>query len=357
MLKYSEIKSVHIEPTQKCQAACLQCDRNINGGEDNPYLTGAELTTLDYYIIFKKKFIKQLDHMYMCGNLGDPCISSDSLNGFEYFRIENNNMHLSMNTNGGAQDVEWWKELAIIMGRKGHVTFSFDGLKDTNHLYRQGVNWENCMKNSAAFISKGGRARWEFIIFDHNQHQIEEARELAKKMRFDDFRTKKTGRFFSTVKHEGKESHQGMNRKGQETQKLEKPKDEYINSALKQEKNLVNKYGSMDHYYNVTDINCKAIEKSEIFVTAEGHVFPCCWLGGQQYKWYWKPKEAPIWNLIENPNNINAIYNSLEDIISGEFFNMIEKSWSCSSVKEGKLKVCANKCGTGFDAYKAQWEE
>ena len=42
--------------------------------------------------------------------------------------------------------------------------------------------------------------------------------------------------------------------------------------------------------------------------------------------------------------------------IEGDFFNMIENSWSCSSVKEGKLKVCANKCGTEFDAYKSQWK-
>jgi len=355
MLKYNNIKSVHIEPTQKCQAACLQCDRNINGGIDNPYLTGSELKSQDYNTIFTEKFIQQLNHMYMCGNLGDPCVSTESIYGFEYFRFTNFNMHLSMNTNGGAQDTEWWKRLGLILGKSGHVTFSFDGLEDTNHLYRQNVNWKRCMENSSAFISSGGRARWEFIIFEHNQHQIQEAKILAKKMGFEDFRTKKTGRFFSTVKHEGKEEHQGVNRKGEQTQKLQKPKDEYINAALKKEKDIVTEYGSMDHYYDVTPIDCKSIVKSEIFVTAEGHVFPCCWLGGQQYKWYWKPKEAPIWKLIKNPNNINAKYNSLQDIVEGYFFKSIEKSWSCDSVNNGKLKVCANKCGIGFDAFKEQW--
>ena len=59
--------------------------------------------------------------------------------------------------------------------------------------------------------------------------------------------------------------------------------------------------------------------------------------------------------LIKNPNNINAKYNSLKDIIEGDFFKSIQKSWSCDSVNNGKLKVCANKCGIGFDAYKEQW--
>lgn len=350
------IKSVHIEPTQKCQAACLQCDRNMNGGEDNPYLTGSELIESDYVKIFNYKFIQQLNHMYMCGNLGDPCVSVDSLLGFEYFRFNNPTMHLSMNTNGGAQKPEWWTKLAQILSKNGHVTFSFDGLEDTNHLYRQNVTWQKCMENSYAFISAGGRARWEYIIFEHNQHQIDKARILAKKMGFEDFRTKKTGRFFSTIKHQGKQEHQGVNRKGEQTQKLQKPKDEYVNAALKKEKDLIKEYGSMEHYYDVTPIQCKSIDKSEIFVTAEGHVFPCCWLGGQQYKWYWKPKEAPIWNLIGDSENINAKYNKLEDIINGPFFEKIKKSWSCESIQNGKLKVCANKCGIGFDAYKEQWQ-
>jgi len=358
MFKYSDIKSVHIEPTQKCQAACLQCDRNQNGGVDNPYLTGAELTSQDFKNIFSEKFIGQLDRMYMCGNLGDPCISIDSIYGYDYFRSNNSEIHLSMNTNGGARDIDWWKHLANIFGNRGHVTFSFDGLEDTNHLYRQNVSWENCMKNSQAFIDAGGKARWEFLIFKHNEHQIEEANILAKQMGFKEFRTKKTGRFFSAL-HKGKDTHQGINRKGETTQKLEKPTKQFINKALFKEQELVTKYGSMNTYYDDTFINCKAIEELEIFVTAEGHIFPCCWTAGQQYKWFLRPKEAPIWNMIEKnggAKNINAKYNRLEDIIEGDFFKMIKTSWSCDSIKSGKLKVCANKCGTGFDTFKEQWK-
>ena len=109
MFKYSDIKSVHIEPTQKCQAACLQCDRNLNGGEDNPYLTGAELKYRDFKKIFSKEFIGQLNHMYMCGNLGDPCISVDGIYCYDYFRKINSEIYLSMNTNGGAKATDWWK--------------------------------------------------------------------------------------------------------------------------------------------------------------------------------------------------------------------------------------------------------
>ena len=211
------------------------------------------------------------------------------------------------------------------------------------------------MENVKAFINRGGRAKWDFIVFKHNEHQVEEARQLSKDMGFEKFQVKKTGRFFSTVRHKGKESHKATNRKGEETQKLEKPKDKYVNSALKKEKDLVTEHGSMDAYYDKTPISCKAIEKSEIFVTAEGHVFPCCWTAGQQYKWYWRPREAPIWKLIGDPDNISLRKHTLNEIVDGPFFKAIEDSWSCSSVKNGKLKVCANKCGIGFDAFSEQY--
>ena len=352
MYRYKDIKSIHIEPTQGCNAACPQCDRNINGGKDNPYLTNAMLSSMDYYEMFPWHFVEQLDSMYMCGNLGDPCVSNYAIEGFRSFRNANPKIWLGMNTNGGARLDYFWEDLADI---DVVVTFSIDGLEDTNHLYRQKVKWERVMENAKAFINRGGRAKWDFIVFKHNEHQVEEARQVAMDMGFEKFQVKKTGRFFSTVKHEGKESHQAMNRKGEETQKLEKPDNKYINKALNEEDEIVAEHGSMDAYYDITPIKCKAIDKSEIFVTAEGHVFPCCWTAGQQYKWYWGPREAPIWKLIRDTDNISLRKHTIQEIVEGPFFKAIEDSWSCSSVKDGKLKVCANKCGVGFDAYSEQF--
>jgi MoaA/NifB/PqqE/SkfB family radical SAM enzyme len=42
--KSSEIKSVHLEITEACNASCPMCARNINGGEDNPHLKDNELS-------------------------------------------------------------------------------------------------------------------------------------------------------------------------------------------------------------------------------------------------------------------------------------------------------------------------
>ena len=40
---YNDIRTVHLEVTDSCNAACPMCARNINGGEDNPQLPNTEL--------------------------------------------------------------------------------------------------------------------------------------------------------------------------------------------------------------------------------------------------------------------------------------------------------------------------
>ena len=159
MYKYEDIKTIHLEITQNCQASCPMCDRNQNGGALNPHINLDELTIDDVKSIFTPDFILQLSTMYMCGNLGDPIVARDTLEVFEYFRSNNPKMWLSMNTNAGARDEHWWQELAKIYGRMGAVIFSVDGLQDTNHIYRQGVVWENVERSMRSFTGAGGRGR------------------------------------------------------------------------------------------------------------------------------------------------------------------------------------------------------
>ena len=128
MYAYNDIKTIHLEITQKCQAACPMCDRNMNGEGINPHINLDELTLEDCKKIFTPDFIKQLETMYMCGNLGDPIVATDTLEVFKYFREHNPNIWLSMNTNAGAKKPEWWEELAKVFGKKGNVIFSVDGL-------------------------------------------------------------------------------------------------------------------------------------------------------------------------------------------------------------------------------------
>lgn len=359
MYTFSQIKTVHLEVTQNCQASCPMCDRNQNGGPLNPHINLSELSLEDCKKIFTPEFISQLNTMYMCGNLGDPIVAKDTLEIFRYFREHNPKMWLSMNTNAGARDAEWWTELAKIYGRMGTVIFSVDGLSDTNHVYRQGVNWSNVERSMKAFIAAGGRARWDFLIFEHNQHQVEEAEKLSKEWGFEKFVAKKTGRFV-TADTKPKESHQAVNRNGQDTAKLKKPEEKYQNAALKKQDVIIKKYGSMDAYYDAAPIVCKVKDEGSIFITAEGVALPCCWTAGRMYKWWHKdPKVEQIWEFIDRAGGKDAIdakMHGLEFVFESGIFNDIEKSWSVSSCQNGKLKVCSMKCGAEFDPFSEQFK-
>lgn len=358
MYNLQDIKTIHLEVTQNCQASCPMCDRNIGGGEVNPYIDLSELTLEDCEKIFSPEFVKQLTTMYMCGNLGDPVVARDTLEIFRYFRHHNPNMWLSMNTNAGARNQEWWTELATIFNKKGSVIFSVDGLHDTNHIYRKGVVWQNVERSMHAFIAAGGRARWDFLIFEHNEHQVNQAEELSKLWGFEKFVAKKTGRFI-TASSLPKEAHFVVNKKKNFVEVIKKPSLAFQNAALKKQDTILEKYGTMDDYYDVAPIVCKVKQEGNLFITAEGLVLPCCWTAGRMYKWWHPdPKIEQIWKFVDQIGGKQKLdaRNGLEAVFNTGIFDLIESSWNKPSCKDGRLKVCAMKCGTEFDPFAEQFK-
>lgn len=354
MYKYEDIKKVHLEITQRCQAACPMCIRNQDNGNLNPHIDLSELTLDDCKNIFPSKFIQQLDYMYMCGNFGDPIIARDSLEIYQYFRQHNSRMSFGMNTNAGAREPEWWISLAKIFGQAGQVIFSLDGLEDTNHIYRQNVNWEKCMQSAKAFIGAGGSARWEFIVFEHNEHQIDEAEKFAYNMGFKEFVKKKTSRFFSMKQRTVKQK-DGTYIFLSQPKKLEHQHTPTINKHL-----LVEKYGSMDNYYDIVPIKCKVKKENSIFITSEGLLLPCCWTAGRMYDWWIKDaQQGQIWEFINNnggKQSIDTKIHGIQNVMESGILQSIEKSWSIDGCKNGKLKVCSMNCGAEFDLFKEQFK-
>jgi MoaA/NifB/PqqE/SkfB family radical SAM enzyme len=390
MYKASEITTVHLEVTERCNASCPQCARNINGGEVNPLLHDAELSLDDVKNILKPEFISQLKRLYMCGNYGDPISARDTLEMFEYIRSCNSTMQLSFHTNASAKTPEWWSRLPAAMGKNHYVVFSVDGLEDTNHLYRQGTVWRKIMENARAFIAAGGRARWDYIVFGHNEHQVEEARALAESMGFEKFNIKKSNRFFSNTRGAVKTEHQAGNRKGAATTLLSMPTNpEYQNAALQQLADLSKdkepvsidlittvaelegkigrqrfsadptKKKDMERYWDTVPVKCKVAEEKSIYITAEGYLQPCCWTAGQMYVWYWNDRGGQIWSAIDKVglDSLDLKKYDISDVIEGKFMQeIIPDSWTKPSCADGKLAVCAKTCGTKYDAFKEQFK-
>lgn len=358
MYKIEDIKHIHLEVTQRCQASCSMCDRNINGGEVNPHLNLDELTIRDIERIFSPKFISQLTSLQLCGNHGDPIVANDTLEILQYFRQHNSTMWLSMNTNAGARDSSWWETLATTLGKNGAVIFSVDGLEDTNHLYRQNVQWKIVERSMHAFIAAGGRARWDFLVFDFNEHQVDEARSLSVKWGFEKFIVKKSSRFISATSVP-KNTHQAVNRKGQKTIEIKKPAPQFQNSVIKDQHLIIEKYKSMDEYYDVAEVECRVKKIGSIYLSAEGLLMPCCWTAGRMYKWWHSdPKVEQVWEFINGVGGKDAINTKLvglDGVFASGIFESIEASWDKPSCSNGKLKVCAMKCTKEFDVVGSQY--
>ena len=245
MFDLSQVKVLHIEPTSRCNAACPMCNR-FKEGNLNPNLMLKDLRLEEIKTRLDLEFVENLDKMFMCGNHGDPAASIYTIEIYEWFRKVNPLITLGMNTNGGLRNKDWWIRLGKILNReRDYVIFSIDGLEDTNHIYRRNVIWTKLMENARAFISAGGRAHWEMLIFEHNEHQVEAARNMAESMGFSFFRTK-VSRRFSTIA----------------VPYLSPPKNYQV-----------------DFKQTFDDIDCMALKDKSVYLDYLGRLLPCCWLG------------------------------------------------------------------------------
>ena len=198
MYQFKDIKVVHLEITTRCNANCPMCGRNAFG-RVCPKLLLTELTLEDCKRIFPSTFLRQLTYISFCGAYGDPACAQELLEIIKYMRCINPNIVMEVYTNGGVRPPSWWEGLAQAIGSGGKVVFGIDGLEDTNHINRRGTVFAYVIRNAKAFIEAGGRAQWDFIVFKHNEHQVEQAENLSKKLGFESFSIKRSNRFYKVL--------------------------------------------------------------------------------------------------------------------------------------------------------------
>jgi MoaA/NifB/PqqE/SkfB family radical SAM enzyme len=359
----SKIDEYQIEITTRCNAACPQCPRNINGEGVNPYmpLTHISLDTIKQ--TFTPAHIKSLRQIFFCGSYGDPIMHPKFLEILEYFRSCNDQLWLYIHTNGGVHKPYYWKEMAEIISDRGQIDFGIDGLTDTNHLYRQNVHFEEVIANASAFINKGGRAQWNFIVFQHNEHQVEEARELSKKLGFINFLPRSTGRFLDH-KHMSEIKLWPVYKRNNHVRSL-KPTQlvKYQNRSMTQLPELKEEYPNIKDYFENTKITCDALLGNKVVITGEGLVLPCNFFNHNLYDMRFHETDAlPFANTLSFNNgknqveefiskygkdNLNINHKSLKEIFDSSFWNDLISTWE-KKFSEGRIFECAMTCGKQF---------
>jgi len=369
MYEVENVKRLHIELSSRCNASCPACSRNYSGG---PVADSLELTDLsldDIKRMVPKEIAKNLIGINFCGNVGDPGMAPDLIPILEYFREQSPKIVQQLRTNGGMRNDKFWTTLGDFFVKqppprdnhlfsKAGVVFSVDGLEDTNHIYRRGVIWDKLIRNMRAYSDTGAFAVWEWLLFEHNEHQVEEARTIAKELGFE-FIVKNPLGF-----GEYEDTLSGMNVYGKDGDY------EYTIWPSKytghRKEPLFGKKVDFTYMNRLTipilpefskeleknsDIVCKSIEhkeSKEIYISANGYMLPCCFLGGVFGQFHSSYSRYQFNKMINDYGLevFNLKNQSILDIIQGpDFSKFFLDGWKADTIENGKLLYCLETCG------------
>lgn len=392
--KANNLMQMHIELTNLCNAACPMCVRFYNNSTlTRPDLEFGQITIEKFKKYFTPETIRKCNLILFCGVHGDPCIAKDMYEICEYIYESSNTTAVRVNTNGGMRKSEWWTKLGELFAKRKHgivddyweITFSIDGLAETNHLYRRNVEWSILMENVNAYIKAGGGAAWDYLIFKHNEHQINEAKQLSEYIGFREFIPKKALGVDSPSTTQ-LTIMPALNKEGELDYTIEAPInpknrnmvepngtmpltywsfkiDDY--RKLKDNKDIIRKQYNETAANIYTDvisitefkeqdtcsISCKSktpMGGTEIFVDNFGRVMPCCYIGTHLNGKYNDVASMQLFNHMNSYgwDNFSLELHSLDEILNqGHLDRVFADSWNKDSVKNGKLAYCANTCG------------
>lgn len=327
MYKFNELRRLEIEPTNICQARCPQCTRTPADGTVNKSLNDQlGLSLLQTQI--PKSFWQALASINFNGTTGD-CMAHHDITDIVAYIKQNSTAPLTIHTNGGLGSTSKWQQLANILDQSDRVVFGLDGLADTHHLYRIGVDFDLVIRNAKTFIAHGGNAVWQFIPFQHNQHQIATAQQMSKELGFASFLLRRSGRFDSTnaqqVFVDAKFSHTIKQFEGKLNQLV------YTEPERRQ-------------HINTHQINCESINTKWIGIYADGTVWPCCHLMGQHRVSHFGISQLvnkKLLDVVGDYSQIDLHHHTLEAIINSDIF---QQKYVASFTSQQPIPICVSEC-------------
>ena len=338
MLKLNEIRRLHVELTTRCNARCPMCMRNYRGYDYNAGYPDCELSLQNFETIVNDELCQQLSQhqslspdefhgVIFNGNLGDFASARDAAAIVKY--LVSRNVRVMICTNGSVRSPSWWADLAL---PGVSIGFALDGLEDTHSLYRQDTDWHRVIDHAQAFIQAGGHAVWRFVPFQHNQHQEEQCRQLSRQLGFADFENIYDGRHSTAV----------FNRNGSFSHHIgDSARDgtPQLNSLLHSHITWYDA-ATIRHPKDTAELDIQCIHKRyrELYIAADGSVYPCCYLGfypGQMQH----PGNRELAKLVHENN---ALQWPLEHCL--RWFDLVEQTWQQPSIAQGRTYQCISTC-------------
>lgn len=302
---------VSVCATTKCNAYCSMCSRTERAKAGK--LMSADM---DLEILFK--ILPRTDFLSLNGIYGDFVLHPNAL-AFLQTEEARRVPLIEIATNGASKNDSFWSQLGEIPNVR--VVFGIDGLEDTHHIYR-GTSYKRVMHNMKTYIKSGGTAIWQFIVFQYNQHQIQEASALAKELGCCEFMPIRSNVYNDEFKQPTLESLDSRNDLIDATKKLD-----YCYWRQREWR----------PFYS-------------FFVDVYGYVHPCCHTGVYIGPYH----ELPIFDDLrelwkKNEDKLNLKNNEIDDIIHNEYFRHVEDNFRditiCNKKCYGKVDEEIKRCG------------
>ena len=291
-----KVTLLHVEPTSRCNASCPGCLRNIDG-----YKTRPDLVLMDISVkTVMQEMIKfpNLKVLHLCGNLGDPIAYRHLLPLLQ--KVEQYNeiqlhsskpqKYIDIHTNGSLRSVKWWSELGENLSTNFYglhqIVFGIDGLEDTHSIHRQGTDFNKIIDNARAFINAGGVAEWQYLKFEHNEHQVDEAKQLAEDLGFKKFFIMKP---FITPKARHWKTGESLGTEGSGTKALKQSYTytdrQVLNTEVNFQSTLTNNNYVKGNDCMHIDVDRNNTGNYSLFLSVTGKILPCChWVNDSTYK-------------------------------------------------------------------------
>lgn len=177
-VKYQRQNYINIDFSNKCILQCVMCQRQF---VHNSVEVGKIKVKKSSDIVFDdfQKILRVYSSISLCGQISDPIYHPYFLKYLRY--ASNNNIKININTNGSGKKKQFWKDAFSIVSPIRWV-FGIDGLdQKTVNLHRIGQNFHQSFKAMILGSQTHHRIVWQFIPFQHNEHQIERAKDIARK--------------------------------------------------------------------------------------------------------------------------------------------------------------------------------
>lgn len=277
-----------VETTNRCNLKCTTCFSHQDGRIKMDM-------SLNGFIKLIRCNIGSLSHISLY-NYGEPLLNQ-SICGMIRYAKKAGVKHIKLATNGMLLTAQ--KAMSLVNSGLDCISISLDGASDVTYAqFRAGGNFGLVVKNIERLVTirnqaKGGpQIEIQFIIMNHNEHEIAAIEGLARKLKVDMLRLK--------------------------TVLIKKAKWKY----------LLPKKDDYNRYAGIKALNICSKPNDELVVNSDGTVIPCCYIVGRDIK------KFRLGNIAEH---------TIDEILkSGAYSRFLR---NCLSNKS--LNSCCERCNEG----------